>query len=325
MDEVLRLCVCVSLTLFITNEAVAVRRVFVPEDHFLVLSCDGQSDVKWRHGGDRLINVNSSKQKLFPDGTLYIDDVEMSDSGLYFCNDELMAHVTVLTDYNVVVCEGGTLYLRCTLPKQRWAFKNPTDPRREFISTRFKNGTVLKERPDPDSRFTHSLKHLQIQNLQQLDSGTYFCSGKDIAVVNVTSESDTLHCPAAETTESGSNVPHRPGNVVLVAVLALCVLAVVTVVLLLVIMCLKFSSRKKPTASKPEESERQQLQETHSQDADAVTRLSADRLRSGNDEIHYASLGRQNWKPRGWNQQSRQQVIYSTLLLTPKHTPTHTP
>lgn len=195
----------------------SVRRVFVPKEHFLLLSCDGQTDVQWRHGGTSLMIVNSTKQKFFSDGMLYIGDVEMSDSGLYYCNDRPMAHVTVLRGTphteismcavyvftlhltlslvllfccagdDVVVCEGGTLYLRCTLPKQRWAFKHTAESKKEFISTRFKNGTVIKERPDPDSRFTHTSNHLQILNLQQLDSGTYFCSGKDIAVVTVTS------------------------------------------------------------------------------------------------------------------------------------------
>ncbi|KAG7324650.1 hypothetical protein KOW79_012666 [Hemibagrus wyckioides] len=320
MSSVLQVCVCVSLALFITNQAVTVQRVFLPKDHFLFLSCDGQSDVEWRHGERSLRIVNSTKQNLLSDGTLYISEVEDSDSGLYYCNNQLRAHITVLTDYNVDVCEGGTVYLRCSLPKQRWAFKHNTEAKRVFISTRFKNGTVIKERPDPDSRFTHTPEHLQILNIQMLDSGTYYCSGKDIAAVSVTSESNTLQCPATEATESGNDVPQKSGNVLLVVILALCVLAVVTVVLLSVIVCLKFSGRKKPTASKPEESALN-LQNTRSQDADtSVTLQSADRLRSCNDEIHYASLG-QNWRARGWNQQSRQQVIYSTLLLTPKHTP----
>ncbi|XP_047675738.1 uncharacterized protein LOC113658463 [Tachysurus fulvidraco] len=228
----------------------------------------------------------------------------------------------IITGYNIDVCEGGTVYLKCTLPKQRWAFKPSSESKKVFISTRFKNGTVIKERPDPDSRFTHTLNHLQILNIQQMDSGTYFCSGKDIAVVSVSSESNTMQCPVtAETTESGNNIPQKSANVVLIVVLSVCVLAVVTVVLLSVIVCLKFSGRKRLTASKPEESV---LHHQNTVDADRVRLQSADRLRSYNDEIHYASLG-QNWRARGCNQQSRQQVIYSTLLLTPKHTPTHTP
>ncbi|KAI5100914.1 hypothetical protein C0J45_9900 [Silurus meridionalis] len=210
MSNVLQLCVCVSLALFITAGAVAVQRVFVPGKHFLLLSCDGQSDVVWRHGGTSLIKVNNTKQTLFLDGKLEIKSLETRDSGLYYCNNQLIAHVTVLTGYNVVVCEGGTLYLPCTIPKQRWACKHTEESKKEFISTRFKNGTVIKERPDPYSRFTHMSNQLQIFNIQKLDSGTYFCSGKDVAVVNVTS-------------------------------------AVVTLVLLLVIVFLKFSSRKKPT------------------------------------------------------------------------------
>ncbi|KAK3558100.1 hypothetical protein QTP86_009459 [Hemibagrus guttatus] len=169
-----------------------VQRVFLPKEHFLFLSCDGQSDVEWRHGERSLRNVNSTKQKLLSDGTLYISEVEARDSGLYYCNNQPMAHVTVLT--------GGTVYLQCSLPKQRWAFKPYTESKRVFISTRFKNGTVIKERPDPDSRFTHTPDHLQILNIQTLDSGTYYCSGKDIAVVSVTSESNTLQCP-----ETGKN------------------------------------------------------------------------------------------------------------------------
>ncbi|KAI5627663.1 hypothetical protein C0J50_8438 [Silurus asotus] len=140
---------------------------------------------------------------------------------------------------------GGTLYLPCTIPKQRWACKHTEESKKEFISTRFKNGTVIKERPDPYSRFTHMSNQLQIFNIQKLDSGTYFCSGKDVAVVNVTS-------------------------VVLVAVLVVCVLAVVTLVLLLVIVFLKFSSRKKPTEGS--------VSETHTHDADAVTLHASDPL-----------------------------------------------
>ncbi|KAF7702540.1 hypothetical protein HF521_001823 [Silurus meridionalis] len=317
MSNVLQLCVCVSLALFITAGAVAVQRVFVPGKHFLLLSCDGQSDVVWRHGGTSLIKVNNTKQTLFLDGKLEIKSLETRDSGLYYCNNQLIAHVTVLTGYNVVVCEGGTLYLPCTIPKQRWACKHTEESKKEFISTRFKNGTVIKERPDPYSRFTHMSNQLQIFNIQKLDSGTYFCSGKDVAVVNVTSERNTEWCPPTETTKSGKNGHQKSGNVVLVAVLVVCVLAVVTLVLLLVIVFLKFSSRKKPTEGS--------VLETHTHDADAVTLHASDRMKSSNDEIHYASLGRHNWRSRGCHQQSRQQVIYSTLLLTPTHTTAHTP
>lgn len=76
---------------------VSVQRVFVPEQHFLFLSCDGQSDMKWRHEGKNLMNVNSTKQMFFPDGMLYISNLEKSDSGEYYCNNQLKADVTVLT------------------------------------------------------------------------------------------------------------------------------------------------------------------------------------------------------------------------------------
>ncbi|TSK20281.1 hypothetical protein Baya_1829 [Bagarius yarrelli] len=252
------------------------------------LFCLNDGKVTWEKGvdGGRLALLTAGngagviehkhdrRYGVLSDLSLLIKNLSLSDSGLYYCNSTPVVYLNVTPSHTLkrrntdhqyetiddiqtagpeaVVCEGGTVYLRCGLPKQRWAFKHDSESRREFISTRYKNGTVLKERPDPHSRFTHTSDHLQIQNLQQLDSGTYYCSGKDIAVLSVTS-------------------------VVLVVVVALCVLAVVTVVLLSVIVCLRFSGRKKLTASKPEESVLS-LQTTHSHDADVVTLQSAGQL-----------------------------------------------
>ncbi|KAG9281421.1 hypothetical protein AMEX_G4255 [Astyanax mexicanus] len=310
--------------------------VFVPEEHFLFLVCRRGSEVVWRHGSVRInptrhsrsSSLDQTKHQLLSDGTLYIRELEESDSGRYYCNDQLVAELTVLTGSDYVVSEGSTLYLPCSFsakPKQRWSYKHTWDSRREFISTLYKNGSVLQERSDPDSRFIHNYNHLHIINLQPSDSGIYLCNGHTIASVIIRpAVIDVYQTATTESTDVGKNNPHLPEKGVLVIFLAFSVLLVVVVTLLLVTLCLKFGNRRKNTEPKPEETELQ-LQKSSGGDRDRSS-SNEEHLVSAKDhsEVQYASLGRHNFRPRGWTRDSRQQVIYSTLMLTPTSSPTNT-
>ncbi|XP_036416201.1 uncharacterized protein LOC118800146 [Colossoma macropomum] len=324
----------VFIYLLHTNEAImGASVVYVPEEHFLFLACRRGSDVEWTH---EIVKINATKHmsrespldrtkyQLLPDGTLYIRQLEKSDRGRYYCNGRLVAEVIILTGDSFVVYEGSTLYLPCSFsgkPKQRWAYKHTAASKREYISTKFRNGTVKQEREDPDSRFFHTYNHLNIDNLQLSDSGIYLCNGHEVAsVMVIQTESETFQTTTTDSTEVENNVPQMPENAMLVLFLAFTVLAVVVVTLLSVILCLKFRSRRKDPAPRQEETELQ-LKKTSGRVLAGPKKSPSDEEHSvpltNHCEIQYASLGRQNWRARGWTQNSGQQVIYSTLLHGP--------
>ncbi|XP_026876227.2 uncharacterized protein LOC113583851 isoform X1 [Electrophorus electricus] len=330
MKSLLQMWTCSLLSLLPMGDTFMVQWVYAPEEHFLLLDCGrslgvGQGlIVEWRHGATRVkatehrrgqSQLDGSKHQLFPNGTLYIGDLEETDSGLYYCNSNLTAKVTVLTARNVVVYEGGTLYLSCKpygKSKQRWSYRRSPEARREFISSWFKNGTLRKEREDLDGRVVQTYDHLRLLRLQPADSGLYLCNGNDIAHVTV------------RHTESTETIPQMSQYVTLIAVLAVFLPAVVVVLLLYVSFRLKIRNRKKEAATKKQETTNLQLQKMSGEDP---SRSCSDEEHSNSltdhSEIQYASLGRQNWRPRGWSQDNRQQVIYSTLLLTPASSVPH--
>ncbi|XP_017541706.1 uncharacterized protein LOC108413609 [Pygocentrus nattereri] len=334
MKNLLQTWTWVFISVLHTNEAImGASVVYVPEEHFLFLACRRGSDVEWTH---EIVRINAtkhmssesrldwSKYQLLPDGTLYIRKLEKSDRGRYYCNGQLVAEVIILTGESFVVSEGSTLYLPCSFSgklKQRWAYKHTAASKREYISTMLKNGTVTQEREDPDSRFFHSYNHLHINNLQLSDSGIYLCNGHEVAnVMVIHTESETFQTATTDSTEVENNVPYMPENATLVLFLAFTVLAVVVVTLLSVILCLRFRSRRKDPAPRQEDTELQ-LQKTSARVLAGPKRSPGDEEHSvpltNHCEIQYASLGRQNWRARGWTQNSGQQVIYSTLLHGP--------
>ncbi|XP_035379583.1 uncharacterized protein LOC113583851 isoform X3 [Electrophorus electricus] len=315
MKSLLQMWTCSLLSLLPMGDTFMVQWVYAPEEHFLLLDCGrslgvGQGlIVEWRHGATRVkatehrrgqSQLDGSKHQLFPNGTLYIGDLEETDSGLYYCNSNLTAKVTVLTARNVVVYEGGTLYLSCKpygKSKQRWSYRRSPEARREFISSWFKNGTLRKEREDLDGRVVQTYDHLRLLRLQPADSGLYLCNGNDIAHVTV------------RHTESTETIPQMSQYVTLIAVLAVFLPAVVVVLLLYVSFRLKIRNRKKEAATKKQETTNLQLQKMSGEDP---SRSCSDEEHSNSltdhSEIQYASLGRQNWRPRGWSQDNRQQI-----------------
>ncbi|KAI4874136.1 hypothetical protein NFI96_015847 [Prochilodus magdalenae] len=301
--------------------------VYVPEEHFLFLVCRHGSDVEWTHGSVRINAtkhrskeslLDQTKYQLLSDGTLYIKDLEETDFGRYYCNGRLVAEVIVLTGESFVVSVGSTLYLPCSFSgkfKQRWAYKHTTASKREYISTLFKNGTLKQERDDPGSRFIHNYNHLHIVNLQLSDSGFYLCNGHAVASVMVIS---------AESTDVENNVPHVPEN----DVTSVCYAGDLPGDL-----CTGCGGGHAAVRHSLSEVQKQKKSSrclgkylcnidmfvfavltypnrTPSDEEHSVPLTTS-------CEIQYASLGRQNWRARGWAQDSGQQVIYSTLLHGP--------
>ncbi|XP_050960217.1 uncharacterized protein LOC127161509 [Labeo rohita] len=196
--------------LHLSKEDISVQKLSVPEKHFLILMCTDAAYVDWSHGlegviasrqGKQVFYLDQSKHQLLADGHLFIKDLQESDAGEYYCNHQLVADITVLKGHNFTVLEGTTVYLPCKTSdktKQRWAFKRTPQSKKEFISTLYKNSTVKKEREDPALRFTHTVNHLVISDLQLQDSGLYLCNNRAMAFLTVTTESSDDENSSAE-------------------------------------------------------------------------------------------------------------------------------
>ncbi|XP_063042199.1 uncharacterized protein LOC134436779, partial [Engraulis encrasicolus] len=125
--------------------------------------------------------LNQNKYHI-SDGYLHIKEVEGSDAGEYYCNGQLEAEVEVLTGQVFSISEGRTLFIPCEGErKQVWSFKKERTSQRVNIFTVFRNGTVLRERDDPEGRFVPQLKALEIGRLRLEDSGRYLCNMKLVA------------------------------------------------------------------------------------------------------------------------------------------------
>ncbi|KAM9418947.1 uncharacterized protein ACWYII_022346 [Salvelinus alpinus] len=156
----------------ISSSPDSVRRVSVTEDHRLYLACSGAVDLQWRHEVNGIIVIKRSQSVAYrnhqkydpqPDDSLVIEELEPSDSGAYHCNDQLVADVEVLKVSRKA--------------QQRWFFKKDSHAKQEPISTLSKNGTVEREREDPQNRFSFD-EDGALQNLNLLpgDSGVYLCN-----------------------------------------------------------------------------------------------------------------------------------------------------
>ncbi|XP_051728594.1 CXADR-like membrane protein [Ctenopharyngodon idella] len=282
----------------LTTENISVT-VSAPEKHSLVLMCDKASDIDWSHGlrrviaskhGQQVSYLDQRKHQLLSDGTLHIRDLQPSDAGQYYCNDQLIANIAVLKGQNFTILAGTTVYLPCKTSdkfKQRWAFKRTAQSRKEFISTLYKNSTVKKERDDPTSRFTHTINHLIISNLQLQDSGLYLCNNREMAFLTVT-------------TDVNNNSPEMNNN--LSILLALCLLAIICVCVLSVIL----SCRRTRTNTRKESGPTDHTSGLPLHSMTDEGRWMPD-AHEDTGEMQYESLDVQ-----------QQNVIYSTLLIRPK-------
>ncbi|XP_029918944.1 uncharacterized protein LOC115367380 isoform X2 [Myripristis murdjan] len=331
----------------------AVLRLSVAERQLqLCLPC-GASDVIWTLQDRRVLatrdgsyetNQDTSKYRLQDGGALCVLRLQSADSGRYSCNQRPVAELEVLTGPNLMVSAGRTLLLPCRgsgQAKQRW-FHRRKGKKREAILTRFRNGTVREEREDADGRFRLDQDALQILDLQPEDAGEYLCNRELEARVivleaqpeetSVQPATFTTATPAVMTTDvvETTNKEKRPENsLVLLAVVGLCVMILLTAllcVLLTSIKCRRMRKYRKAAAAAAAAAERPD--DTELQPWSLSSRLTGaegdsevfESPCSAVESIHYASLGRHNWRERPSRtppEPSRHNVIYSSVITRP--------
>ncbi|XP_047461410.1 uncharacterized protein LOC125020160 isoform X2 [Mugil cephalus] len=331
-----------------------VIRLSVPEDHHVCLPCSDDSwDVVWTlrdrkvlvtRRGDHQTNEDRQHYILKSDGVLCLLKLDDSDSGEYRCNQRLEAELQVLTGQTFRVSAGRTLLLSCNgssaRNKQRWLHQRVGGRRPEAILTRFRNGTVRLEREEDDdeeegrSRFSFVNDSLQIQNLQPEDAGEYLCNGvlqAKVSVLPVSPEttsvqSETRTSPESPTATDVFDADKKKKKkkkrkkssenaLLLVAVvgLALMVVLMAAVCVLLSGMKLRRKRRKRQEAGgRREDTELQPWKTSRGQ-------TESESLEEEEEEetIHYASLGRHNWRERPSRtppDQNHHSVIYSSII-----------
>ncbi|KAM7373691.1 hypothetical protein PAMP_008525 [Pampus punctatissimus] len=264
----------------------AVIRFSVPEDHHLHLPCRGSdgSDVIW-------------------------------------------------TRHDFLVSAGWTLLLPCSgssKPKQRW-YHRRKGGRQVAIFTRYRNGTVKPERGD--SRYIFENDALQILDLQPADAGEYLCNKElqaRVTVLTVDSETTRIHSSTSPTSttadmttdldEIKTKEKKRFENALLVVAVVtsgLMILLMAAVCVLLTSMkCRRKRKHKRTAARRREDTELQPWKTSNSQtECDALGSSSP-----AEETIHYASLGRQNWRERPSRtlpDQNHHNVIYSSVFTRP--------
>ncbi|XP_044028508.1 uncharacterized protein LOC122864857 isoform X2 [Siniperca chuatsi] len=324
------------------NATGTVIRFSVPEDHHVCLQWGSDSsDVVWSHQDRKVLvtrqgsyetNEDPQRYRLQPDGSLRLLQLDDSDSGEYHCNQRLVAELQVLTGHDFMVSAGRTLLLPCSgssKPKQRWIHRREGG-RREAIFTRFRNGTVTPEKEG--SRLSYENDALQIQDLQPEDAGEYLCNGKLLARVTVLTvqpeptsiqqTTSTTATPAVMNTDGVEikKKKKRPENALLVAV----VVGLGLMILLMAAVCVLLTSvkcrRKKKygraaAAQRHEDTELQPWKTSKQTECEVYVSASLPE-----ETIHYASLGRQNWRERPSKtppDQSHHDVIYSSVITRP--------
>ncbi|XP_046875184.1 uncharacterized protein LOC124467099 isoform X2 [Hypomesus transpacificus] len=342
---------CLVMTSFTSAETSSVRRVSVPEDHHLSLPCGRPGNAVWTHQvqgvigrqrGDATPEPERPKYALLPDGSLFIRDLEEADSGEFRCNDRLVAHVQVLSGQVFSVSAGRILVLPCrgsAKPKQRWFFRGEGQAKRQPLATRYKNGEVREERADPGNRFSYDRDELQIADLQPGDAGEYLCNTETAGRVTVLPDPDNSSTQTSTTVvlntdtieEEDIEAKFDNGSVV-AAVIGLGVAA-----LLASLMCLltvNMKCRRKRKYTNPGSQHRQEDTELQHRGPSSTDWELADggteRVRTAGphalqasphmeevEDLHYASLGRQNWKdlerPRATTD-LHNHVIYSAVF-----------
>ncbi|KAM9839055.1 uncharacterized protein ACBR49_017720 [Aulostomus maculatus] len=334
-----------------------VIRFSVPEDHSLCLLCWGSdgSHAVWTHQNRKVSDTIQDREhlRLLREGSLCFLQLDDSDGGEYCCNQQLVAELQVLSGHDFKVPAGRTLLLPCSVSvksKQSWHHRREGE-RRKIILTRFKNGTVKREKDE--SRFSLNKNALQIQDLQPGDAGEYLCNGELQARVTILAGdpqppsrcSSTRTTPTvSETGEAEVKREERPENALLLAA----VVGLGIMILLLGAICVLLSSvkcrrkRKHRRAAAEETHEVPELQPwttsiSHTRNSVTVPDfLSSSPVFSPSspvrpdreafkvpppaDTIYYASLGRQNWRERPSRtppDADHHDVIYSSVITRP--------
>ncbi|XP_063755695.1 uncharacterized protein LOC134875167 isoform X4 [Eleginops maclovinus] len=284
----------------VNSTATAVIRFSVPEDHHICLQCGGSdsSDVVWTHQDPKVLvsrkgsyetNEDPHRYYLLFGGGLCLLQVDDSDGGNFSCNKQLVAELQVMSGKDFVVSAGRTLLLPCSDSKRKKLYQRRNGGRWETILTLFRDGTVRAER----SRISLRNNALQIQDLQLEDAGEYVCNGKlqaRLTVLTVPPEPTTIQ-PTTRTTA--------------------------VVVVETEEVEIKTKEKKTPVnAERQEDSELQPWNTSNTQ-----TEYEDFEIPSPLEEaVHYASLGRHNWRERPSNtptDQNQDNVIYSAVVTRP--------
>ncbi|XP_063755693.1 uncharacterized protein LOC134875167 isoform X2 [Eleginops maclovinus] len=318
------------------NSTATVIRFSVPEDHHICLQCGGSdsSDVVWTHQDPKVLvsrkgsyetNEDPHRYYLLFGGGLCLLQVDDSDGGNFSCNKQLVAELQVMSGKDFVVSAGRTLLLPCSDSKRKKLYQRRNGGRWETILTLFRDGTVRAER----SRISLRNNALQIQDLQLEDAGEYVCNGKlqaRLTVLTVPPEPTTIQ-PTTRTTavvvveteevEIKTKEKKTPVNALLmVAVAGLGLMILLMAGVCVVLTSMHCRRRHRGAAERQEDSELQPWNTSNTQ-----TEYEDFEIPSPLEEaVHYASLGRHNWRERPSNtptDQNQDNVIYSAVVTRP--------
>ncbi|XP_030596956.1 uncharacterized protein LOC115788157 [Archocentrus centrarchus] len=317
-------------------EIPAVIRFSVPKNHSVCLPCGSSdsADVIWTlqdkevlvtRRGSYMTNKDRQHYLLKPNG-LCILHLDESHNGGYRCNQQLVAELQVLTGHEYVVSAGRTLLLPCRgsfKSKQRW-FQQREDERREAILTKFKNGTV---KPEKDGgRLSFSNNALQIQDLQLEDAGEYLCNGvlqARVTILPVHPETTARTTPSSAvmtTVAETKKINMKPEIVLLlIAVVSLGLMIIFLAAVCVLLTSMKCRRKKKYRAAATPRREDTELQPWKPSSRQKECEECETPSLQG-EMIHYASLGRQNWRERPSRSppdQSHHSVIYSSVITRP--------
>ncbi|XP_032375745.1 uncharacterized protein LOC116691930 [Etheostoma spectabile] len=319
--------------------ATAVIRFSVPEDHHVCLQCGGSdsSDVVWTHRdrkvatrrGSYETNVDRQRYLLQAGGGLCLLRLDESDGGKILCNQQLVAELQVLTGSDFAVSAGRTLLLPCSDSRtvKKWFHQREGARRWAPVLTRFRNGTARAER----TRLSLGNDALQIEDLRAEDAGRYKCNGERLATLSVLpvppeptsiEQTSSTIATAAVTdvvetkTKEEKKRPENALLMVAVGGLAVMSLLMAAVCVLLTGMRCRRKKKHRRAAQRHEDTELQSWTTSNTQTECEVP----DSPSPPEETIHYASLGRQNWRERPSRpppDQDHHNVIYSSVITRP--------
>ncbi|XP_054462609.1 uncharacterized protein LOC129097729 [Anoplopoma fimbria] len=323
-----------------SGNSTAVIRFSVPENHHICLPCAGSdsSMVIWTHRDQKVLvtrqghcetNGDTQRYSLTSDGHLCLLQLDDSDGGTFSCNQRPVAELQVLTGLDFLVSAGRTLLLPCngsSKPKKRWSHQREGSTVKTVL-TKFRNGTVKPER----SRISLEHEALQIQDLQPEDAGEYVCNGKSqgrLTVLTEQPEPTSIQRTTSRTTTAAVMVTDevdvkkekkRPEY----AMLLVAVVSLALMIFLLTAVCVLLTS-KKCRRNKKHRCEAQRHEDTELQPWTTSSTPPEREVHESpalvEETIHYASLGRQNWRERPGRtpaDQDQDHVIYSSVVTRP--------
>ncbi|XP_064204956.1 CXADR-like membrane protein [Anguilla rostrata] len=319
-------------------------RLSVPEGHYIILICPGReptdsAPLEWRDGDGRVLatwqghtaaSAKAGRYSLLTDGSLFIRDLQPGDSGEFRCGDQVAADVQVLTGEEYAVSAGRTVLIPCKVTdkqKQKWTFRKGKRSERRTVFVRFRNGTLRKEAEDPRNRLSQTKDNaLRISDLRPSDAGEYWCNGKKAAVLTVRTENPDYTNRTAFTTEETDTETDVPENddsdhdsVSTAVLIGLGVLILLAGLLIFLVMNRKRNRKgdrrgiDQLDSMGPADGARHPV--TMATEEPQNKTQGDPTIEAG--DIHYASLGRQNWRERPYTQGERHHVIYSTVAGGP--------